>query len=112
MCRVARHAVIIDYPLWFSANILTPMLFEVKRRIEGNTRTYKIFTMHEVKAEFAKHGFVLERAQKQFFFPMGLHRALGNPDVSKTLERAVSALGARVVFGSPVIAKFVRRQPR
>ncbi len=108
MCRVSSHAVIIDYPVWLSVNILTPLLFTIKKRIEGNTRTFRVFTNHEVKREFRKHGFKLAEARRQFVLPMALHRALKNPELSRQACRIARASGATRLLGSPVIAKFVR----
>ena len=39
MCRVARHAIVIDYPSKSGLNALTPLLFGVKKSYERNTRT-------------------------------------------------------------------------
>jgi ubiquinone/menaquinone biosynthesis C-methylase UbiE len=108
MCRVSNYAVIIDYPVWLSVNILSPLLFSFKRRIEGNTRTYKLFSNREIIREFKRHGFRLERLERQFVLPMALHRMLRSPQISKTLESIARALLVRRLFGSPVIAKFVR----
>jgi len=44
LCRVARHAVIVDYPTSESINRLAPALFGAKKRIEKNTRTFTLFT--------------------------------------------------------------------
>jgi ubiquinone/menaquinone biosynthesis C-methylase UbiE len=108
MCRVADQKVIFDYPVWFSANILTPLLFRIKRRIEGNTRRYTIFTTSELCDEFLKYGFVRTAMRKQFLLPMGIHRAIKSPLVSKTLEGAAKLLGITALFGSPVIIRFER----
>jgi ubiquinone/menaquinone biosynthesis C-methylase UbiE len=108
LCRVSEHAVIIDYPVWLSVNILTPLLFFVKRKIEGNTRTYRMFSTLELQREFKKHGFRLERARKQFVWPMALHRMLKSIPLSKNLEAPMRALGITRIVGSPVVAKFVR----
>ncbi|MEY4668094.1 MAG: hypothetical protein RL518_793 [Pseudomonadota bacterium] len=110
LCRVSEHAVIIDYPVWFSVNILTPLLFFVKRKIEGNTRTYRMFSTWELQREFKKHGFRLERSKKQFVWPMALHRMLKSIPLSKNLEAPMRWLGITRVFGSPVVAKFVRER--
>lgn len=110
MCRVSEHAVIIDYPVWFSVNFLTPILFFVKRKVEGNTRTYRMFSTWELRREFKKHGFRLERSQKLFVWPMALHRILKNPSISKKLEAPLRILGITRLFGSPVVAKFVREK--
>ncbi len=108
LCRVARHAVIIDYPTWVSINFLSPLTFQLKRRIEGNTRTFTLFSSMEIRKEFKKHGFRLSGLEKQFSFPMAIHRALKNPSVSQTLEGIARSSGVTRLFGSPIIAKFVR----
>jgi len=110
LCRVSEHAVIIDYPVWWSVNILTPLLFFMKRQIEGNTRTYRMFSTLELQREFKKHGFRLERAKKQFVWPMALHRMLKSIPLSKNLETPMRRLGITRLFGSPVVAKFVRER--
>jgi 2-polyprenyl-3-methyl-5-hydroxy-6-metoxy-1,4-benzoquinol methylase len=108
LCRVARHAVIIDYPTWVSVNFLSPLTFQVKRRIEGNTRTFTLFSSMKIRREFKKHGFQLAGLEKQFFFPMAIHRALETPGISQTLESIARSSGMTHLFGSPIIAKFVR----
>jgi ubiquinone/menaquinone biosynthesis C-methylase UbiE len=108
LCRVSSHAVIIDYPIWLSFNILSPLLFRVKKWIEGNTRTFRVFTNREVIREFKKHGFRLERVERQFFFPMAVHRAFKAVPVSCRLCELARTVGLTRLFGSPVIAKFVR----
>lgn len=108
MCRVANRSVIFDYPSWVSANFLTPLLFRIKRRIEGNTRTYRLFTTRELVREFARHGFAPTAHYKQFFFPMGIHRAMGAPFASKVLEGIARRLGLTRLLGSPVIIRFER----
>jgi len=108
LCRTSNHAVVIDYPVWRSFNILTPLLFSIKRRLEGNTRTYRLFSSREIRREFQKHGFVPAARAKQFFLPMGVHRALKNPNISRKLETVARWIGLTRLFGSPIIAKFVR----
>jgi SAM-dependent methyltransferase len=110
LCRVSRHAVIIDYPVWLSVNILTPVLFSVKRAIEGNTRTYTMFSNREIAAEFKKHGFKLEANEKLFAWPMALHRAMKSVSFSERLEAPARWLFITRLFGSPVVAKFVREE--
>lgn len=109
MCRVAHSTIIFDYPVWLSANFLTPLLFRVKRMIEGNTRHYRIFTTRELTRECRKHGFECVELQKQFFFPMGLHRALKSRKISALLENVARCAGLTALFGSPVIIRFQRR---
>lgn len=108
MCRVADTMVIFDYPIWYSFNFLTPLLFSIKRRIEGNTRSYRIFTTQELAREFRTHGFAMTGIKKQFFFPMGIHRAIKSPGLSKVLELLARSLLLTRLFGSPGIIRFER----
>jgi ubiquinone/menaquinone biosynthesis C-methylase UbiE len=108
MCRVSNSSVIFDYPVWCSANFLTPLLFRVKRLLEGNTRRYRIFTTWELKREFKKHGFRCAQLNKQFFLPMGVHRTLRSPRISQLLESLARVLLLTRLFGSPVVIRFDR----
>jgi ubiquinone/menaquinone biosynthesis C-methylase UbiE len=108
MCRVARAKVIIDYPVWCSTNILTPVLFYIKRLIEGNTRNYRVFTTRELTREFSKHGFRLAALRKQFFFPMVIHRLIRSTVLSEALEKFAAVSGLTALLGSPIVAMFER----
>jgi hypothetical protein len=108
LCRVARCAVVVEFPLQQSFNLLAPLLFPLKKRVEGNTRSYQCFTMQQITAEFAKQGFELKGSIRQYFFPMALHRALKAQAISKLMERAAAMLGLSTRFGSPVVARFER----
>lgn len=110
LCRVSSHAVIIDYPVWHSVNVLTPLLFSLKRRVEGNTRTYRMFSTRELTREFKRNGFRLEGSRKLFVWPMALHRVMQNVGISRKLEAPARWLGLTRLFGSPVVAKFVREK--
>lgn len=105
MCRVARETVLIDYPTTQSVNIISDKLFGLKKNIEGNTRTYTLFSRSEVERELGRHGFTKIRIYPQFFFPMVLHRLLKSPRLSSLLESAASILGLRSLLGSPVIVR-------
>ncbi len=106
LCRVATVGVIVDYPPLFSFNFLTPLLFKIKKKIEGNTRDYTIFTHAEVKAEFANCGFAYQGRINQFFFPMGIHRKIKNVKISRMLETSAKALGLTALFGAPSVGIF------
>ena len=80
-----------------------------KKKIEKNTRTWRLFSHQEIIAEFARNGFELKQRKPQFFLPMVLHRALKSRSVSSALEGLFRGMGLTACFGSPVIAEFVRR---
>lgn len=109
-CRVARDCVIVDYPPLASFNFLTGSLFALKKRLEGNTRRYAVFSDKEIVNAFAANGYQPERCIRQFFFPMVLHRILGCPVISEILEKLAACLGLRALFGSPVLVKMVRKE--
>lgn len=109
LTRVAKDAVIIDYPEWCSLNALTPMLFSFKKRIEKNTRQYLSFRERDLLRVFAANGFALAQRYPEFFLPMVFHRALKMPALSAALEGMCRYVGLTSQFGSPVILKVVRR---
>ena len=108
MCRVARRAVVIDHPSKFALNALTPMLFGVKKSLEGNTRPYLSFSRKELMAEFARHGFGQEREVKQFFMPMAVHRLGRGALPFRAAEAVFRSTGLTALAGSPVILRVDR----
>jgi len=109
LCRVARKAVVIDYPTGQSLNAIAPALFEAKKKVEVNTRTWRLFKHREVQVAFAGQGFDPAGVRKQFSLPMVIHRMLKCRPLSASLEGFCRLLGLTALAGSPVIASF-RRQ--
>lgn len=112
LCRVARRAVIIDYPTSQSLNRLAPQLFAAKKKLEGNTRTFRLFRHAELVSEFGKHDFRAGRRIGQFFLPMVLHRMLQCRPLSAALEAAGRGMGLSRRWGSPVILEMLRESKR
>jgi 2-polyprenyl-3-methyl-5-hydroxy-6-metoxy-1,4-benzoquinol methylase len=109
MCRVARTAVVIDYPSTTGLNALTPLLFGMKKSLEGNTRTYRSFSHQELAQAFAAAGFAPRSWRKQFFLPMVAHRVTGSAAPVRWVEAACRAVGLTHLAGSPVILRCDRR---
>jgi ubiquinone/menaquinone biosynthesis C-methylase UbiE len=109
LCRVARTSVLVDYPTSEGLNAIAPALFGAKKKLEGNTRQWRMFKHAEVEAEFGRCGFALGRRAPQFFMPMVLHRMMKCRKLSATLEAICRGLGLTRRWGSPVIAVFQRR---
>jgi ubiquinone/menaquinone biosynthesis C-methylase UbiE len=107
LCRVARQAVIIDYPTSQSVNALSGAMFGLKKSLEGNTRPYTLFTHAEIREVFEASGFVTARERAEFFLPMVLHRTLQSRGLSAALERLSAAVGLTGRFGSPVLVEMV-----
>lgn len=109
LCRVARRAVIVDYPSRRSFNLLAGGLFAAKQGVEGNTRPFRVFRDADIRGAFAVHGFRPSARRPQFFLPMALHRAAGVAALSRVLEGVAAAMGLQAAFGSPVILRLERR---
>ncbi len=105
MCRVARKAIILDYPDKRSANILYDLLFDLKKNMEGNTRTYTLFSRQELRDELKKNHFTPPLLRPEFFVPMVIHRKLKNQALSRTLEAISRVSGLTSLFGSPIILR-------
>jgi ubiquinone/menaquinone biosynthesis C-methylase UbiE len=108
-CRVARSAVVIDYPSVVSLNALTPLLFRLKKGVEGNTRTYTSFQSRQLADEFKRCGFYLSQQRNQFFLPMFLHRAFKGHVLLQWLEKLCNRIGLTRWLGSPVILRADRQ---
>jgi hypothetical protein len=109
LCRVARHAVVVDYPTRRSVNVVSDSFFRMKKGVEGNTRPFRVFGEGEIEGAFAENGFTTSARRPQFLLPMALHRALGLVLVSKSLEGLAGLAGMRALLGSPVIRRWERR---
>lgn len=108
LARVARQTVVIDYPPVRGLNVLYPVLFWIKKKLEGNTRAYLRFQPKEIAAEFARWGMHQVRSRTQFGMPMVVHRVLKKPRVSEMLERAARAIGLTALSGGPDLTRFDR----
>ncbi len=111
LCRVARQAVVVDYPSSRSVNVVAERLFGWKRRIEKNTRPFALFRPVEVRREFRRQGYEVVASRPQFLWPMVLHRALSSARLARGLEAPAAALGLTRWFGSPIIVRANRITP-
>lgn len=110
LCRVARSTVIIDYPRTTGLNSLTPILFPLKKRLEGNTRHYRNFRDAEVEEVLRVCGFAPRERQAQFVLPMVMHRRANGAHSLRAVERAARSLGLTQALGSPVVLRADRRR--
>jgi len=109
LARVARRAVVIDYPTRRSVNAVSSLLFGLKKGVEGDTRPFRVFRDAEIRGAFAASGFIPSARRPQFLLPMALHRAMGTATASRVLEGAARVGGLTRALGSPVI---LRLEPR
>ena len=109
LCRVADQSVVIDYPSVVALNALTPLLFGLKKSLEGNTRTYTSFSTRELLREFERHGFRYACQKKQFFLPMVAHRVGKGRAPLRAAEAISRGVGLTALAGSPVVLRADRR---
>jgi ubiquinone/menaquinone biosynthesis C-methylase UbiE len=107
LVRVARKAVIVDFPTDRSINGVTMGLFWIKKKLEGNTRTFLTHDEKKVVNLFKRYGFRRSGRFAKFLIPMVLHRKLGIPRLSAMVEDFFRTAGMTSAFGSPVISCFV-----
>jgi 2-polyprenyl-3-methyl-5-hydroxy-6-metoxy-1,4-benzoquinol methylase len=108
LTRVASKSVIVDYPEIRSFNALTPYLFDIKKDIEGNTRTYQIFREADILNIFNSRSFARGSRFAEFFLPMVLHRKINSLGFSASFEAFLRFLGLTNIFGSPIILRVDR----
>jgi SAM-dependent methyltransferase len=109
LCRVADRCVVVDYPDRRSTNIFYGQLFGMKKKMEGNTRPFTLFTRQQIAVAMDKNGFAPPLFRPEFFLPMVLHRKLNNRALSTLLEKAFALSGATRLLGSPIIFRADRR---
>jgi len=105
MCRVARKSVVFDYPSTSGLNALTPLLFGLKKSMEGNTRTYTSFSKQELTDALARNGFRYQQQIKQFFLPMVVHRMGKGAAPLRAAESLFRVTGLTALAGSPAILR-------
>lgn len=108
LCRVASKTVIVDCPSSCSVNALANRLFNLKLRVEGDTRPFRVVSPAGIRQTFAKNGFRVSAVRAQYFFPMAIHRLLGSAPLTRVLEAPPRGIGLTRVFGSPLIVRAER----
>lgn len=110
--RVAKKAIIVDYPTVRSINYVAPLLFKFKKGVEQNTRPFICYNERELLTYADSLELTKSDRYAQFFWPMVLHRMLKTPAVSSVLETAVRPFGLTGFLGSPVILKLTKQDPK
>ncbi|MGF1524779.1 MAG: class I SAM-dependent methyltransferase [Leptolyngbyaceae cyanobacterium] len=103
--RVAKQAVVVDYPTVRSINSIAPLLFKLKKSVEGNTRPFICYQEEEITSYCHSINLVPSDRYAQFFWPMALHRMLKSASISSALEDSARLPGLTAFLGSPVILK-------
>jgi ubiquinone/menaquinone biosynthesis C-methylase UbiE len=103
LCKLSKSQVIFDYAPLAGFNVLTPLLFPIKKMIEKNTREYFCHTERYLGGILEKQGFAAVATEGQFVIPMGIHRALKNVSLSRKAEDLLRSLHLHDWLGAPRI---------
>jgi SAM-dependent methyltransferase len=103
MGRVSDGRVIVDFPPVFSANLGQPLLFGMKRRVEGNTRPFFCYHVRQLYPPLRAAGFGRFRVTKQFTLPMVVHRKAASPGLSAAIETVCRWAGLTRLLGAPSV---------
>jgi len=110
LCRVARHAVIVDFPPRLSFNVFSRLLFPLKHLLENrSTRPYTVFSESRLEAILSAQGFRVTGRCPQFCTPMVFHRVVRWVALIRGIERLCSGLGFTSRFGSPILLRAERQ---
>ncbi len=101
--RLSKRVAIFDYAASHGFNALSPLLFQMKRNIEKNTRPYFCHSPKQIDRILYGLHFLQTQAIPQFFLPMGLHRKLGSAPLSRITESIASVTGLTSIAGSPIV---------
>lgn len=109
LSRVAKRAIIVDYPDIRSSNILNALFFRLKKSMEGNTRPFGLFSRNQIRSQFEKYQCSAVQFDPEFFLPMVVHRKIGSAAFSEISEKVCRKTGLTKIFGSPVIVHAQKR---
>ena len=109
LCRVADQSVVLDYATTRSFNAFATPLFRLKRKAEGDTRSFAVFSDRQIDGLFAALGFQVAAETAQYFLPMVVHRMHRSLAIARALEGPARATGLTRRLGSPVIVRADRR---
>jgi ubiquinone/menaquinone biosynthesis C-methylase UbiE len=102
ICRVASHAVVIDYPAVASTALVQSMLRKVLHPFGLSSEPYRVFSDAAIARELRRHGFRVTAIHRQFVLPIAVHKTIGSRSFTETSERWLANAGLLRLFGSPV----------
>ena len=92
LCRLARRAVLLDYPTRRSVNAAAGALFAAKKTVEGDTRPFAVFRDAEARPP-SRPAASAQRRGVPILPPDGSTPGPGLAPVSRGLEAAARGLG-------------------
>jgi 2-polyprenyl-3-methyl-5-hydroxy-6-metoxy-1,4-benzoquinol methylase len=102
LCRVAERRLVFDYPAMASTASLQAVWRRIAMQAGRHVEAYRVFRSGDVARELRRHGFQITARHKQFVLPIALHKSIGSPGFTKTVEGSLAAVGMLRLAGSPV----------
>ena len=102
LCRVTRHRVVVDFPALVSAAAVQALVRRAAQGAGRQVEAYRVFSLHELEQELARHGFRVRKVHRQFVLPIALHKLIGSRRFTVAIERALAGMGILRLIGSPV----------
>jgi ubiquinone/menaquinone biosynthesis C-methylase UbiE len=102
LCRVASHAVVLDYPSATSTALFQAAVRRVLHPIGMASEPYRVFFDREISQELERNGFRIASVHRQFVLPIAVHKAIGSRRFTEASEQGLARVGLLQVFGSPV----------
>lgn len=102
LCRVARHAIVLDYPSATSSALVQSIGRKGLHALGRPTEPYRVFLDRQVLREIEQHGFRVKATHRQFVLPIALHKTIGSAKFTRVSEQWLARVGLLRLFGSPV----------
>jgi SAM-dependent methyltransferase len=102
LCRVADRLVIIDFPATMSFAALQSCVRRVGFGVGLRTEPYRVLREGAVSRELGQAGFRVREAHRHFFLPIAMHKAIGSPQITSSVEGVARSIGLVRWFGTPV----------
>lgn len=102
LCRVADRLVIVDYPSARSLAVIESTTRRLAHSLGVKTEAYRVFTDRAIASAFARHGFRVRAAHRQFVLPIAFHKIVGSRRFTAATEALLDRVGLLGLFGSPV----------
>lgn len=102
LCRVARRAVVLDYPAAASTALVQSIARKLLHPLGLSSEPYRVFVDGQIRRELESHGFRITAVHRQFVLPIAVHKAIGSRRFTQLSEEWLARVGLLPLLGSPV----------
>ena len=102
LCRVTQNTLIFDFPPKCGFAGLAPVVHPLIRLVKKDHQSYRVFKIKDFSSVLEQNGFQIYGFDRHLVLPFGLHRLIGSPLFSKTVEGLLKKIGLSDIFAAPV----------